>query len=222
MNTNETPPPSPAGYGPAFKGDGQNYEGKRHWMFVRHSTNQWEPAYKLISAASDTWYCKPLTEGEDVRENTHDAPFKLTKPSSIPPWDSPAPGETKGAQLTTELGWLVAWGKKQTRPVDAKLAYKEGYIDAVNIMDSLYQIQTAPGETTKPVSEGANFMKNKKHFSCVSEQGKSGLLWTVFDGEPFFGQRIASFSDAEYARNYLIMLENLAPAPVARDTMEGG
>jgi hypothetical protein len=39
--------------------------------------------------------------------------------------------------------------------------------------------------------------------SCVSEQGKSGLLWTVFDGEPFCSPRIASFADADKAREYL-------------------
>lgn len=40
-------------------------------------------------------------------------------------------------------------------------------------------------------------------FTGVSEQGRSGLLWTIFDGEPFAGRRVASFGDHGEALEYL-------------------
>lgn len=40
-------------------------------------------------------------------------------------------------------------------------------------------------------------------YSCVSEQGQVGILWTVFEGAPFSSRRIASFKDADDAREYL-------------------
>lgn len=45
---------------------------------------------------------------------------------------------------------------------------------------------------------------------CVSEQGQSGILWTVFEGAPFTSRRIASFATADDARNYLTMLGRIA------------
>ncbi len=43
--------------------------------------------------------------------------------------------------------------------------------------------------------------------NCVSEQGQSGLLWTVFEGAPFSSRRIASFADAQDARWFLASFE---------------
>ena len=244
----ETPPPSPAGYGPAFKGDGRLHDDKGMWKIWDATLKQWCFTLQVMIALSNDWYCKPtektqvnvepewpLIEGKPIgdwlhsqfpatvgnfhlerwllqlsdfyhasraAELTGDKSLAQADPSAFetgsapvpvardtgedvcecghkrkghanatissciicfcnsfrkrgeqkcdihtvapvsgasikPMVSSPAPGETKGAQLTTELGWLVAWEQKQTRPVDAKLAYKEGYIDAVNIMDSL-------------------------------------------------------------------------------------
>lgn len=38
----------------------------------------------------------------------------------------------------------------------------------------------------------------------VSEQGKAGLLWTIFEGEPFCSRRIASFANEREAKEYLL------------------
>jgi hypothetical protein len=43
--------------------------------------------------------------------------------------------------------------------------------------------------------------------TCVSEQGRSGLLWTVFEGAPFASRRIASFADPKDAREYLSLMK---------------
>ena len=43
--------------------------------------------------------------------------------------------------------------------------------------------------------------------TCVSEQGRTGLLWTVFEGEPFSSKRIASFAEAEDAREYIGLMK---------------
>ncbi len=37
----------------------------------------------------------------------------------------------------------------------------------------------------------------------VSEKGKEGLLWTIFEGEPFCSRRVASFGDEKEALEYL-------------------
>jgi hypothetical protein len=42
-----------------------------------------------------------------------------------------------------------------------------------------------------------------KVFSGVSEQGRNGLLWTIFEGEPLCGRRVASFVDRKEAWEYI-------------------
>jgi hypothetical protein len=42
---------------------------------------------------------------------------------------------------------------------------------------------------------------------CVSEQGQTQILWTVFEGQPFSSRRIASFSTEEDARYWIGALE---------------
>lgn len=44
---------------------------------------------------------------------------------------------------------------------------------------------------------------------CVSEQGRNGILWTVFEGAPFTSRRIASFGSADEAREYLTLTAEL-------------
>ncbi len=46
-------------------------------------------------------------------------------------------------------------------------------------------------------------MSDKPQYTGASEQGQSGLLWTIFDGDPFCSRRVASFSNQEEAREYL-------------------
>jgi hypothetical protein len=48
--------------------------------------------------------------------------------------------------------------------------------------------------------------------SCVSEQGQTGLLWTVFEGAPFSSRRIASFSRREEAAEYMSLTTQLEEA----------
>jgi hypothetical protein len=43
--------------------------------------------------------------------------------------------------------------------------------------------------------------------TCVSEQGQSGILWTVFEGDPFCSRRIASFSESHEAGLYLAFIK---------------
>lgn len=51
-------------------------------------------------------------------------------------------------------------------------------------------------------------------FNGVSEQGKNGLLWTVFEGEPFSGRRVASFANQQEAWNYQEFRNNVASGEV--------
>lgn len=42
---------------------------------------------------------------------------------------------------------------------------------------------------------------------CVSEQGQTQTLWTVFEGQPFQSRRIASFATEEDARYWIGAIE---------------
>ena len=53
----------------------------------------------------------------------------------------------------------------------------------------------------------------------VSEQGKTGLLWTIFEGEPFCSRRVASFSDRTEAYEYLQLKDQLASLTKERDEL---
>lgn len=56
--------------------------------------------------------------------------------------------------------------------------------------------------------------------TCVSEQGKNGLLWTVFEGEPFCSRRVASFGNDDDAREYLLLKQGHAGTMVEVRTIE--
>jgi hypothetical protein len=57
--------------------------------------------------------------------------------------------------------------------------------------------------TPQQTAEAVERMKKR---SCVSEQSATGLLWTVFEAEPFCSRRIASFATEADAREFVYFI----------------
>lgn len=61
--------------------------------------------------------------------------------------------------------------------------------------------------------EGAVRRFDHSQYNCISEQGCDGIIWTVWNGTPSMGRKVASFAQENEAREYLFAARAALSAP---------